>query len=336
MTSVSIIVPCYNEERTISGLLEAIYAQTYPRELLEVIITDGMSTDSTRKNIAAFSSTHADLSIVVIDNPNGTIPAALNLALRRASGEIIVRLDAHSAPQVDYVALCVDDLKHGRGDNVGGVWEILPGDDGWLAQSIAVAAAHPLGVGDAKYRYATKGGEVDTVPFGSFRKSLIEEIGYFDESLLANEDYEFNVRVKQHGKVVWLNPAIRSKYYARRNISELIRQYWRYGWWKVRMLARYPSTIRWRQALPPLFVLSIIGLSITSIWSEFAVTILEVEVVSYGLVLLVTGTIMAIKKKTASMILGFPLATASMHLAWGSAFLWSLVGLIGKQPNQSR
>ena len=336
MSKVSIVIPCFNEESTITELLTAIYAQSYPRELLEVIIADGMSTDGTRQRIKKFSDENGDLNVRVVDNSTGTIPAALNIAIKDSLAGIIVRLDAHSAPYPDYVEKCVEDLQSGRGDNVGGVWEILPGDESWLAESIAVAAAHPLAVGDAKYRYTKSSGEVDTVPFGSFRKDLVEEIGYFDETLLANEDYEFNVRVKQQGKVVWLNPEIRSRYYARRDITELARQYWRYGRWKVEMLRRYPSTIRWRQALPPVFVLSFILLGIAAIWSDIAQMILGIEVVLYGLVLLVMGTLMATMKKKTSMILGFPLAVATMHIAWGSAFLWSLVGLKKPQPQDGR
>ena len=108
----------------------------------------------------------------------------------------------------------------GRGENVGGVWEIRPGADTWIAKSIAVAAGHPLGVGDALYRHTKQAAEVDTVPFGSFRRALIQKIGFFDESLLTNEDYEFNVRVRESR---WLkdllDPSIRSIYFARPMLS---------------------------------------------------------------------------------------------------------------------
>ncbi len=150
--------------------------------------------------------------------------------------------------------------KQGRGDNVGGVWEIQPGATTWIARSIAVAAAHPLGVGDAMYRLAATASEVDTVPFGSFRRTLIEQIGGYNESLLTNEDYEFNTRIRQANGRVWLDPSIRSVYFARSTFKELVRQYWRYGYWKWRMLRHFPDTVRWRQALPPLFVLSLVCL----------------------------------------------------------------------------
>src|SRR5512135_1427546 len=165
MPSVSIVVPCYNEKDTICKLLEAIYMQTFPRPDLEVVIADGMSTDGTRDQIAAFADAHPDLHIAVTDNFSRSIPASLNCALQEAQGEIILRLDAHSMPYPDYVERSVADLETGLGENVGGVWEIHPGSKTWVAQSIAAAAAHPLGVGDALYRHTTKAAQVDTVPF---------------------------------------------------------------------------------------------------------------------------------------------------------------------------
>jgi len=249
MPSVSIIIPCFNEQITICKLLEAIYAQTFPRLDLEVVVADGMSTDGTRAEIAAFIDSHPGLHIAVVDNLKRHIPAGLNSALKETRGEIIIRLDAHSMPYPDYVERCVADLEAGLGDNVGGVWEILPGADTWLGRSIAVAAAHPLGVGDAFYRHAGKPALVDTVPFGAFKRELLALVGFFDETLLSNEDYEFNARIRKTGGKVWLDPSIRSVYFARGSLPGLAKQYFRYGFWKWRMLQRYPDTLRWRQAL---------------------------------------------------------------------------------------
>jgi len=321
---VSIIVPCYNEEATIRHLLDSILAQTYPREQMEVVIADGLSADSTRMMIAAFQQEHPDLSVRIVENSVRTIPSGLNLAIKSASGEMIIRLDAHSAPIPEYVARCVDALESGKGANVGGVWEIKPGAQTWVAESIAAAAAHPLGVGDAMYRLNAKAGAVDTVPFGSFRRSLIEKIGAFDETLLTNEDYEFNTRVRQSGGVVWLEPSIRSVYFARSTFGALARQYWRYGFWKWRMLACYPSTLRWRQALPPLFVAVLIGLGMLSAWFVLARIIIAVQITLYLATLIFAGLISAVKKQKSILIFGLPLAIVTMHISWGSGFLWSM------------
>ena len=180
-------------------------------------------------------------------------------------------------------------------------------------------------MGDALYRHTKQAAEVDTVPFGSFRRSLIEQVGFFDESLLTNEDYEFNARIRKSGGKIWLDPSIRSVYFARATLLDLIRQYWRYGFWKWRMLRRYPETIRWRQALPPLFVLSLIGLLLLSGFMSLARVLLVVELALYFSLLILAGFQAARRERAASLILGLPLAIAAMHLSWGSGFLWSML-----------
>jgi glycosyltransferase involved in cell wall biosynthesis len=321
---VTIAIPCYNEQDTINLLLGALYAQTYPREKMEVVIADGLSTDDTRLRIAEFQAKHPDLLIRIVENPARTIPAGLNQAIRSACGALIVRLDAHSVPDPDYVARCVAALAAGKGDSVGGVWEIRPRGSGWTARAIALAAAHPLGVGDAQYRFTREAQLVDTVPFGAFRRSLVDEIGLFDEELLTNEDYEFNTRLRKSGRRIWLDPNIRSVYFARPNLVELARQYWRYGYWKARMLRRYPGSIRWRQALPPLFVFSLLGSALCALWWSFAGWIFVLESSAYAAILVLVGLQMAWRKRDPTLAVGIPLAIATMHIAWGCAFLWSL------------
>ena len=325
MPLVSIIVPCYNEQTTIRLLLDALYSQDFPRGEMEVIIADGQSTDRTRAQIADFQAQHSDLALCVVENPARTIPAALNRAIQAAQGEYIVRLDAHSLPRQDYVRRCIEALEANRGENVGGVWEIRAGGQGWIPSAIAVAASHPIGVGDARYRYTLQPGAVDTVPFGAFRRTLIDRIGPFDETLLTNEDYEFNTRLRLSGSRIWLDPAIRSAYFARGTLRSLASQYWRYGYWKARMLRRYPASLRWRQALPPVFVLSLIMFGVLSIWFPPARVLLLAELGLYLFILLAVGLQAAWKRKNLTLLLGVPLAIGVMHLAWGSAFLWSLI-----------
>ncbi len=325
MASVSIIVPCYNEEKTITLLLDAIYQQTCGRADLEVIIADGLSQDGTRQKIEEFQLAHPALMVRVVENPRRNIPAALNSALAVARGEMVVRLDAHSVPAPDYVERCLADLESGQGDMVGGVWQIRPGGSDWLARAIAAAAAHPFGVGDALYRYATRADWVDTVPFGAFRRSLLERVGPYDETLLTNEDYEFNTRIRQSGGRIWLNPAIHSAYFARPNLGALARQYWRYGYWKLYMLRRYPRTLRWRQALPPLFVLSLLVLLILALFWNVAWYLLLSEVVLYFGVLVLGALAPARRQADPLLLLGIPLSIAVMHTAWGAGFLVSMV-----------
>lgn len=322
---VSIIIPCLNEEQTITELLVAILQQTFPIEKLEVLISDGISVDQTRQRIADFQKSHAELKIRVLDNTTRTIPAGLNLAIRSAAGNIITRMDAHAIPSVDYVERSVTALKVGLGDNIGGVIDVRPGADTWIARGISVATAHPLGVGDAKYRWAIKAGEADTVAFGTFFRSKFQEIGLFNEELRANEDYEFNARLRAAGGKIWIDPAIRAVYYSRSTLLSLARQYFTYGFWKYRMLEKNPNTLRWRQALPPIFVLGVLMLLLLSGFITLARTLFIISLGSYFIILLAASSVVVVKRRDLTILVAIPLAILTMHFSWGSGFWWSLL-----------
>jgi len=331
--TVSLIVPCYNEVRTIGGLLQAIAAQTTPLGELEVIVADGRSSDGTREAVRAFGESHPELRLQIVDNPARTIPAALNAAIAHAGGEVVIRLDAHSAPRPDYVQRCLETLARTQAANAGGLWDIRPGADTWVGRGIAAAAAHPLGAGDARYRIHGAEGPVDTVPFGAFKRRWLEKVGGFNEALLTNEDYEYNVRIRRAGGVVYFDPAIRSSYTARPTLRGLARQYARYGYWKARMLLRFPGSLRWRQALPPLFVLSSAALAAGAPFSALAGSTLALGWAVYVIILLLFGAVEIIRCRRLDLLLSFPLAVATIHLAWGGAFWAGLVsGLAGRQP----
>lgn len=322
---ISVIVPCYNEERTIAHLLEALRQQTVGTKAFEVIIADGMSTDATRQVIQNYLQEHAELTVRVVDNPKRHIPSGLNRALEVSTGEIIVRLDAHCIPAPDYLERCVEALQAGKGENVGGVWQIQPSGEGWIARAIAAAAGHPLGVGDALYRFTSQPALVDTVPFGAFRRETLARVGFYDETLLTNEDYELNARIRKQGGKIYLDPAIRSIYFARNTLSALAKQYFRYGYWKWRMLRRYPETLRWRQALPPLFVLSLLVLLISGVFFRPLWLFLVAEIGVYLLALWLGALPVAWRKKDVWLGIGIPLAIMAMHVSWGSGFLWSMM-----------
>lgn len=322
---ISVIIPCYNEETTITGLLNALFHQTIPMDQVEVVIADGMSTDRTRERIGDFQRSHPEFSIKLVDNPRRIIPAALNKAIDHARGEFIVRMDGHALPAADYLERCVQDLQAGLGDNVGGVIDVKPAKDSWIARSIALAAVHPLGVGDARYRHTTVPTEAETVAFGAFHRSLIAKIGKFDETLLVNEDYEFNTRIRSNGGKIWIDPAIRAVYYSRPDLASLGKQYFSYGFWKFRMLQRYPGTIRWRQALPPVFVFGLLMLLLLSVFWSPAWIILASVFMVYLLILVVGAIKPAMKVQQPAAVFGIPLAIATMHSCWGAGFWWSLL-----------
>ena len=322
---VSVIVPCLNEVATIGQLLEAVHSQSWPSDQSEVIVIDGQSEDGTRELVMEFAHLHSDMALRIVDNPARTIPHALNLGIGEATGKFIIRLDAHSVPASDYIERCVAALERTAAANVGGVWDIQPSADTWIARAIAAAAAHPLGAGGARYRIGGPEGPVDTAPFGAFDPEWLERIGPFNENLLTNEDYEYNLRLRQAGGVIWFDPSIQSTYFARGTLRELARQYLRYGYWKGQMLKRHPSSLRWRQALPPLFVLGIVFLGVLAPFVEWARILLLLQVSLYVATVVMSGLIRALRSRDLSLALGMPLALWTMHLSWGVAF-WAGLG----------
>ncbi len=325
MQYVSVIVPCLNEEKNITNLLLAIYHQSYPVEWIEVIIADGGSTDLTRKKITAFLEENRGLKVLVIENTKKIIPAALNLAIQACTGDYIIRMDAHSIPNKDYVEKCINHLKNGIAENVGGLWLIQPASDRLIAQSIAHAASHPFAVGDAKYRYSDKPAFVETVPYGAYRREVFDRIGVFNEDLLANEDYELNARILKSGGKIFFDPEIKTKYIARENLRALWMQYFNYGFWKMKMLKENPRTLRLRQILPPAFVISLILGSIIAMFIPFFRWLMFLEISVY-LVFLLTSTIkVVLREKKPGLIVGIPLSIMTMHVSWGLGFIYSFL-----------
>ena len=190
---VTIVIPCRNEEDWIGPCLDSILQNDYPKDRLDVLVIDGMSNDGTRSALQPFLEQHS--SIRLLDNPQKTTPAALNVGIAAAQGEVIMRMDAHYEYPTNYISRLVHWLQESGADNVGGVLRMEPATDAPMARAIAVAVTHPFGIGNAYYRLGvSKPRSVDTVPFGCYRREVFERIGNFDEDLLRNQDLEFNLR----------------------------------------------------------------------------------------------------------------------------------------------
>lgn len=323
---VSVVVPSRNEARHIAALLDAIRQQSHP--VSEVVIVDS-SSDGTTEAIAAYARQNPGLAIRVVPVSKASIPAAVNAGAREATGDILVRLDGHSVPDPEYVARAVTTL--GGSDDigvVGGVWRMAPGADTLVAEAIARAGSHRAGAGDAAYRIAqatTAMQDVDTVPFGCYRKTLWSELGGLNERLLTNEDYEFNYRVRASGRRVVLDPGIRSTYYARATIGDLARQYFRYGWWKMAMLRQHPTSLRWRQAVPVAFVAVLLGLSVVSAFSPVATVLLIGLLGFYAAVLALAAADVCRKASKWRLLLPLMASFATIHLCWGSGAVVNLM-----------
>ncbi|MCU1266090.1 MAG: glycosyltransferase family 2 protein [Acidobacteria bacterium] len=324
---VSVVIPCLNEERFIGKALHNL-ADQYDPDHYEIIVVDGLSQDRTREAITEFRRRRPDVSVVLIDNPERRIPTALNLGIQVARGEIIARLDAHAVASPGYVRRSVEVLRQEGVGVVGMPCQVCPGADTLMARAIATAVSHPFGIGDATYRLgqaAAAQQAVDTVAFACFKKDLWREIGGFDETLSANEDYEFNYRVRLHGKTVLLDQAEHCDYFARATLKDLSIQYWRYGRWKARMILRYPSSIRLRQAVAPVFAASIPLLLMAGVWFRPMWWLLAIELSVYLLLGLFFAARLAGKSRAGiALLFLLPVIFSVIHLTWGTGFLLGL------------
>jgi glycosyltransferase involved in cell wall biosynthesis len=257
---ISIIVPCRNEARYIRPFLESLLSQELGEMRSDILIADGMSTDGTRQIIDEYMSKG---HIRTIDNPEKIVSTGLNRAVLAASGEFVIRMDIHTEYASDYVRRCVETLVATGAWNVGGPARTKA--DGWMACAIAAAYHSPFACGGARFHNDQYEGWVDTVTYGCWRKSTLEQLGMFDEALVRNQDDELNLRTIRAGGGVWQSPAIVSWYHPRDNLRDLVRQYFQYGFWKVAVIRKHRQPASWRHLVPGAFVLAAAaGLPVTA------------------------------------------------------------------------
>ena len=323
---VSIIIPCYNEEKYIQRCLDSIIANDYPTEKMEILVVDGGSSDRTRDIIATNSQRYHFLRL--LDNPEQIVPCALNIGLRAARGEIIIRMDSHATYPANYISGLVTWLEKSGADNVGGLWRTLPANDSSIAQAIALGLAHPFGVGNAYYRIgATEPRWVDTVPFGCWKRELFERLGNFDEELIRNQDDEFNHRLLRQGGRILLVPEIVIDYYARDSLAKIWRMYYQYGYFKPLVARKVGGILTIRQLIPAALVLFLIITGSFGIWSQVMRSIFVFLVVCYGAVDLYFSLKVSMDKGVKVGILTglvFPV----LHCSYGLGFLKGVVDFL--------
>lgn len=316
---VSIILPIRNEEERIELTLRAILTQDYLHDRIELIIVDGMSTDNTREIIKFFSE---NLYIHLLDNPGQIVPTGMNIGLRHATGDVIIRIDGHTVIATDYVRQCVDTIQRTNADNVGGC--MTAKGNTLLGEVVAIATSNKFGIGNSKFHYSRIEEEVDSVYMGAWKKTVFEKIGLFDEELIRDQDDEFNYRLKEAGGTIVLNPLIRSEYLVRGTPKSLLKQYFQYGYYKVRVLQKHPKQMSLRQFIPPAFVFMVMVSIIFSIVASWGWILFSLVVGSYLIANLTASYISVVKNKPQSASL-LPLAYAIIHIGYGAGFLCGLV-----------
>jgi len=218
-----------------------------------VLVADGMSDDGSREIVARLAA--EDSRVRLIDNPQRTVPCAMNMGIHAAHGEIIVRLDAHAEYAPDYLIECLRVMNETGAENVGGPCLTLARTY-W--QRVNAAAYHSaFTVGNARFHFPDYEGEVDTVVYGCYRKQTLLDLGLYDEELTRNQDDELNLRLTRRGGRIWQSPRIRSWYYPRGSLASLFRQYEQYGYWKVRVIQKHRLPASWRHLVPGAFVAAV-------------------------------------------------------------------------------
>jgi glycosyltransferase involved in cell wall biosynthesis len=262
---VSIVVPCRNEERYIGACLDSVLASDYPHERLEVLVVDGLSEDRTREILGRYTARHRWIRL--LENPQQITPTALNVGIRAARGDVIMRMDAHVMYPATYVSQLVAALEETGADNVGGVIETLPADDSATARAIALGLSHPLGVGNAYFRIGSRERRwADAVSFGCYRRDVFDRIGLFDEDLVRNQDDEFDLRLIKHGGRVLLVPEVVARYYARRSLRQVARMFYQYGYFKPLVAKKLGRIMTFRQLVPAALLLSLAGSALAGLW----------------------------------------------------------------------
>lgn len=317
---VTVILPVRNEANFITRNLEAIFNANYPQECLEVIVADGLSTDGTREIIKSMQQEHSNL--LLIENPGKIVATGMNAALSCAHGRIIVRVDGHTIIDPNYIRECVDTLRRSGADNVGGRMDAI--GEGRFGQAVAQATSSPFGVGGGRFHYSAREEWVDTVYMGAWPRDVFGRIGLFDEELVRNQDDEFNYRLLSMGGRILLNPQIKSLYYNRNTVRTLWRQYFQYGYWKVRVMQKHSRQMRPRQFAPPTFVIALL-LSLLTLPFITAGKWTFVLVAGSYLIANVAASLVTAAKEGWRLLPLLPVTFAILHLAYGFGFCTGLV-----------
>lgn len=319
---VTLIIPALNEEVFIRQCLASAFAQSYPQERMEIMVLDGGSHDNTVEIVKKEQLSHPNLSL--LNNPGKIQSAAFNLGVGVSTGEIIIRWDAHCKYDPDYVYHCVRNHQARIFGNVGGSILVLPGSESLMSRTIARINTSVFGTGGAAFRSAPICKFVDTVPYGSFRREIIEKIGPMNENLQRGEDNEYNARIRNAGYKILLDPEIRSCYYARKDLRSFLKQMSSNGFSVgilLRMSVKYTEL---RHTMPLLFFLFIVtGLILSPFFLSARILFLFVLVLYFLLNL--AFAVMASIRNDIRIIPLMVFSVFCVHVCYGFSTLCGLI-----------
>ena len=311
----TVVVPMRNEEEFIVPCVESLLANDAAGSI-EFLVYDGESTDQSAELIRRLML--RDSRITLLPNPRRIQAAAFNDAIQRARGRYFLRADAHSLYPVHYIGECIRLLEETGASNVGGV--VLARGRDTFSAAVAAAVSSKFAVGDAQYRVATKPGWVDTIFPGAWRIETLRQLGGMREDWKVNEDAEMNMRLRQSGGRIYLDPNLRPTYFVRSSVSGLIRQYARYGFWRARTLLEHPGSLRWRQVVAPAFVISL--LAAWPLMRQFG-WLAGLHLLLYAAAALTVSVAIAIRTSWRMLPL-LPLIFFIIHVSWGTGFMAGL------------
>jgi len=328
MKLVSIIIPCRNEEKFIGKCLDSIIEQDYPKDKLEILVVDGMSEDRTREIMKEYMDKCPFIKL--LDNPKKITPCALNIGIKNAKGEIIIRMDAHATYQKDYISKCVKYLYEYNADNVGGIMVTLPQNDTFIDRAIVKVLTSRFGVGNSDFRTGiSQPKETDTVFGGCYRREVFEKIGYFNENLSSSQDIEFNIRLKKSGGKIMLFPDIVSYYYARSDFKSFFKNNFRNGVWAVypmKFVKHMP--VRLRHLIPLMFVSGLIGSLILSFFIPMLFYLFLAVVLSYLLADFYFSAKISLSKKNWRYFFVLIFTFATLHFSYGFGSISGLIRVL--------
>lgn len=329
MPFVSIVMPIRNEASSIDECLHRLTSQTYPKDRYDIIVVDGMSEDATRDIVRRHvvnPSEKSGPSIRLVDNPQRSIYPALNLGIRAAKGEIIMRVDGRCVCPLDYIERCVGTLEDAHADNVGGMQ--IPLGKNLGQRAIALAMSHPFGAGNAQYRVGRKSGYVDAIYLGCFRKEMLDKIGLFDESVpVLSEDSDINQRIREAGGKTYLNYDIKVGYYPRDTIRALCRIYFIWGKARGGFFRKHRTLTSVRQLVPPLFLVSVFLLTLLALLSEVFMIYWALLLGTYLSSDVAVSGYLAFRERDIRLLPRLLVAFPCMHFGWSLGFLIEILFL---------